>query len=403
MNAAVGTAGGRVAAVTPSDEAGPAGEPDLADLARPADLARRARAVLTDHWRPPGFCVPHPDVYPVLFCWDSCFHVVAWAALGEGERATSELRSVLLAQTEAGFVPHMAYLLAPEASVAFWGRRGSSTITQPPMYGHAVAEMARRGVPVPGDLVERAERGLRWLVDHRRLPDGSIAVVHPWETGMDDSPRWDHALAEPWTRAGWYRRKGELVESLVLDSEGVAVDNPAFRVGSAGFTALVAFNLLELGAATAQPDLTALGRNVAASLGGRFDGDGWSDGGRPSVRTLDGLLPLLVLDSDHAGRLIASLVDPGAFGGRYGPSFVHRAEPSFDPTSYWRGSAWAQVTYLMWLGARRHGAADVAGELAAGLRRGVAASGFAEHWHPDTGAGYGAAPLSWDGLVVAVE
>jgi hypothetical protein len=365
-------------------------------------VADAARAVLTDHWRPPGFCVPHADVYPVLFLWDSCFHVVVWAALGEGERATSELRSVFLAQTEAGFVPHMSYLLDPDASVAFWGRRGSSTITQPPMYGHAVAEMARRGVPVPAGLLEAAERGLRWLVDRRRLPDGSIGVVHPWETGMDDSPRWDHTLTGRWTRAGWYRRKGELVDSLVLDAEGVAVDNPAFRVGAAGFTALVAFNLLELGAATDRPDLVALGHDVGGSLEARFDGAGWSDGQRPAVRTLDGLLPLLVLDRD-AGRLIASLVEPGAFGGRYGPAFVHRAEPAYEPVSYWRGSVWAQVTYLMWLVARRHGAADVAGELAAGLRRGVAASGFAEHWHPDTGAGYGARPLSWDGLAVVVD
>jgi hypothetical protein len=337
----------------------------------------------------------------VLFLWDSCFHVVVWAALGEGERATSELRSVFLGQTDAGFVPHMSYLLAPEASVAFWGRRGSSTITQPPMYGHAAAEVVRRGVRVPADLLEAAERGLRWLVEHRRLPDGSVAVVHPWETGMDDSPRWDQALTGRWTRAAWHRRKGELVDSLVLDGEGVAVDNPAFRVGSAGFTALVAFNLLELGAATGRPDLTALGDELSASLEDRFDGTNWSDGLEPSVRTLDGLLPLLVLDRDAAG-LLDSLVEPSAFGGRHGPTFVHRAEPAYDPTTYWRGSVWAQMTYLMWLVARRRGAEEVAVELAAGLRRGVTMSGFAEHWHPDTGAGYGAVPLSWDGLVVAV-
>jgi hypothetical protein len=218
---------------------------------------------------------------------------------------------------------------------------------------------------------------------------------------MDDSPRWDHAVRGRWTPAAWYRRNGELVDSLVLDAEGVAVDNPAFRLGSAGFTALVAFNLLELGAATGRSDLTALGGELGASLEERFDGSGWSDSGRPSVQTLDGLLPLLVLDRD-AARLLGSLLDPGAFGGRHGPTFVHRAEPAYDPTTYWRGSVWAQMTYLMWLVARRHGAADVAGELAAGLRRGVATSGFAEHWHPDTGVGFGATPLSWDGLVAVV-
>ena len=56
-------------------------------------LVLAARRVLEAHWDDErGYCVPNPAVYPHLWLWDSCFHAVAWAALGEVERAGRELR-----------------------------------------------------------------------------------------------------------------------------------------------------------------------------------------------------------------------------------------------------------------------------------------------------------------------
>ena len=50
-------------------------------------------------WRPRGatipaggFCVPNPTTYPWQWLWDSCFHAVVWAHLGD-ERAVVELRT----------------------------------------------------------------------------------------------------------------------------------------------------------------------------------------------------------------------------------------------------------------------------------------------------------------------
>ena len=374
------------------------------------DLRERARRVLTENWRSPGFCVPHRGVYPERFLWDSCFHVVIWAALGQRDRATDELAAVFMSQRPDGFVPHMVHPDDPAASLDFWGREGGSSITQPPMYGHAVAELARRGWPVDRDLLDRAERGFRWILEHRRQPDGTVGVLHPWESGMDDSPRWDWAVHGQWSERAWWLRKGELVRSLETDGGGAAMDNPQFRVGSAGFTALVAFNLAEFGSATGRAGLVAQAGELAGALTDLFDpGAGhWRDGAGSGTtggrRTLDGLLPLLVVDPPApVDDLLAPLVDRSAMGGSHGPAFVDRREPCFDPTRYWRGSVWAHMTYLAWLAARRLGATDVTAELAAGLRRGAAMSGMAEHWHPDSGEGFGAVPLSWTGLAALVE
>ena len=71
------------------------------------------------------------------------------------------------------------------------------------MYGHAVAELLRRrGIAVPDEVVERAVLGVQFFLRDRRHPSGLIAITHPWETGCDDSPRFDHWGADDAAR--WY-------------------------------------------------------------------------------------------------------------------------------------------------------------------------------------------------------
>ena len=96
------------------------------------------------------------------------------------------------------------------------------------------------------------------------------------------------------------------------------------------------------------------------------------------------------------------MVDPGAHGGRCGPTQVHRDEAAFAPRTYWRGPAWPQLTYLAWLAARRAGSSETADALAEMLVAGATASGWAEYWDADDGHGLGAAPQSWATLAVLV-
>ena len=149
-------------------------------------LRAKVQAVMEAHWRPDGrgggHTVPNADVYPHQWLWDSCFHAIIWAELGEPDRAVAELSAALADQADDGFVPHVRYVADPYGLAGFWGRTGTSSITQPPMYGHAVAELRRRGVSVPAEVVERAEAGVRFLLDdrartarrarHRRAPVG---------------------------------------------------------------------------------------------------------------------------------------------------------------------------------------------------------------------------------------
>ena len=368
--------------------------------------------MLEANWRVVGesaFTSPNPGRYPWQWLWDSCFHAVVWCALDEPDRALRELTSALEVQDDEGFVPHVRYH-GDDVHADFWGRRGSSSITQPPMYGHALSELQRAGVTLPGALVERAVRGMRFLFDRRgRDAEGLVLLCHPWESGADDSPRWDDFCPGGFDPSRWFDVKGALVTSIRRSDGGAPVDNPAFPVAGVGWNALVSFNAAELSGVVGDDVLAAEAAALAEALDAHWDGalHTWVDGGPTArssgrVRTIDALLPVLVTgDARRAEQALALAVDDAAYGGRCGPAGVHRAEPAFAPRAYWRGSSWPQLTYLLWVAASRRRMAAVSSSLASSLRAGATSSGFAEHWDADDGTPLGAIPQSWSTLVVA--
>ena len=364
------------------------------------ELASKAESILDQAWRHPGFCVPNATTYPHQWLWDSCFHSVAWTALGRGaSRGQTELLNALAHQEDSGFVPHLTYWTDRCHHASFWGRPMASTITQPPMFGHALRQLERGGVEVSPELIDSVGRGLRYLlVERARTEAGLIPIVHPWESGCDDSPRWD-SFRNP--DRSWYEVKGDLVAALGSSSP--------FAVGSIGFNALVVWNtceLLAIDGAASFDDLGPLASGLAATIRGRWDQTRltWIDDGPPSgrIRTLDAFLALLV---DPRVEAFETLVDGGAYGAPFGPRGVHVDEASYRPDVYWRGPAWPQLGYLLWRAAVAAGEDRVAQDLAGALVAGVIESGFAEYWHPETGEGFGAKPQTWATLaaVAAIE
>jgi hypothetical protein len=272
------------------------------------------------------------------------------------------------------------------------------------MYGHAVAELERRGVTVEAKVVERATAGLRFLLGTRgRTPGDLVALCHPWESGCDDSPRWDD-----WGSGTprWFDKKGALLEAIERTGGGSPIRNPRFAVGSAGFNALIAFNALELASVTGDATLREDGVELAQALDDRWDDelatwvdDGPSASGSGRARTLDALLGVLVCDRPAA---LDQLLDAGAHGAPFGPTGVHRSDPTFSPHTYWRGGAWPQLSYLLWVAATRSGERSVADGLSRSMIDGAEGSGFSEYWDPDSGAGLGARPQSWTTLALLV-
>jgi Mannosylglycerate hydrolase MGH1-like glycoside hydrolase domain len=374
------------------------------------ELRAGARRVLEASWREAdGFCPPNPEVYPHQWLWDSCFHAIAWSALGD-PRGARELASCLDGQLESGFVPHMRYL-GPSANRGPLADR--SSFTQPPVYAHAARVVAGSGGALEPGLVGRIVSALDWLWRYRRTPEGLLYVVHPWETGTDDSPRWDDWVGLPaYDHAAYSAVDRDLVGATYFDRHGAAVWSRSLASAPASFNALSAHAALECAELTGDDAWRLRGEELAALADDLLwdEAEGlWVDrpliGGGPGCRvpTLDGALGVLVTgDPAKARRVLAQLTDPERFGAPYGPAYLPRGHPSYQPGEYWRGAAWPQLGYLFAVAARRWGDEATYARLRETTYAGVLASGFAEYWNPEDGTGLGAVPQGWAAVAAAL-
>jgi hypothetical protein len=384
-----------------------------------ADVREGALGVLHAHWDSErGHTYPHPKTYPHQWLWDSCFAAIAWAAVGQPGNGVRELTNALSAQFPDGFVPHMRYAF-PNAERG--PRSDCSSFTQPPIHAHAARVLASHGA-LPEGLVAQIGLALEWLWEYRRTPQGLLFLVHPWESGADDSPRWDSWVADflgkrdfrglRWWRPRWSRFDRHLVDVAVFNEAGAAVDSAEFVAAPAAFNALAAHAAGEYAALSGDQSWARRAAELADVMDRQMwcPAEGlWSDvavvGGGESVQvpTLDGLLPALVTaDAEKAAVALRQLEDPRRFAAAYGPAYVARSHRAYSADSYWRGTAWMQMSYLTRLAALRWERGDLAEVIAQWSRRGALRSGFAEHWNPETGRGRGAVPLTWAALAAAM-
>ena len=158
---------------------------------------------------------------------------------------------------------------------------------------------------------------------------------------------------------------------------------------------------------TGDETLVTSARELADAIDARWDPDllTWVDDGPTAagsgrIRTLDALLPSLL---HPRAEVFSALTDPAAYGAPCGPRGVHAAEPTHEPSTYWRGPAWPQLTYLLWLAATSSGSEVAGSALVRSMLAGAECSGFAEYWDADTGAPLGAVPQTWSTLALAMR
>jgi len=384
-----------------------------------AAVRSRAAELLAAHWDSErGHTYPNLTTYPHQWLWDSCFASICWAAVGRPDNGLRELTNAMSSQFADGFVPHIRY--AGNGS-GRGPRSDVSSYTQPPIHAHA-ARVLSADLALPADLLGRISAGLQWLWTKRRTPDGLLYVVHPWETGVDDSPRWDSWASDflgiadwrevRWTRESFTRLDLYLVDETIFDEQGEAVGSRVFACAPAAFNALAAHAAAEYAALSGEREWERRAVELAQCIDAHMWNPGaglWSDvpivgGGEDRhVPTLDGVLPALVTaDAERAGRALDQLRDPLRFAAPFGLAVVARDHPACDPAGYWRGGAWMQMNYLARLAALRWGRTEIAAEIAAMSVAAVERTQFAEYWNIETGEGLGAIPLTWSALVAAM-
>jgi hypothetical protein len=402
-------------------------------------MRRDAAAVLDQNWTGRS-TVPSRSLYPHQWSWDSAFIAIGLRHVA-ADRARTELESLLTAQWKDGRIPHIAF--APDVprdayfpGPDFWqARSGAGTetsgIVQPPI--HALAGwLTYQAEPTQQGFLERIyPRLVAWhayLRDRRTLGgDKLVAIVHPWESGMDNSPAWDSALArvEPAPAGSFVRRDtdhaaagdrptdldyGRYVElaATYRDHEYDDEKTPhAFAVEDPCFNALLICSehaLAEM-AATLGHD-PAPHRRYAAELtdalverlfaDGIFLARDLRAGELIHSATVAGLIPLAVPGLPVAGELLATATGPRFRLGetRLVPSYDLTAD-DFDPGRYWRGPSWFNTAWLIHRGLVQLEQATYADALKADVLDLARTTNFAEYVDPFTGAPHGARSFSW--------
>ncbi|MGI9501902.1 MAG: MGH1-like glycoside hydrolase domain-containing protein, partial [Geminicoccaceae bacterium] len=175
-------------------------------MSKSRNLADNAAAILQENDRG-GYTVPTDGLYPFQWNWDSCLTALGQRHLDEG-RAWLEIETLLDHQWPDGMVPHIIFHVQddnyyPGPGVWQTGRpTPTSGITQPPVLGYAMRrlfdeakdkDMAMAKVRA---LLPKAAAWHRWFYRCRDPEDtGLVAILHPWESGRDNSIDWDDALA----------------------------------------------------------------------------------------------------------------------------------------------------------------------------------------------------------------
>jgi glucosylglycerate hydrolase len=433
-------------------------------------MARRAAGVLRKNDMG-GWTRAAPKLYPHQWSWDSGFIAVGLAHL-DTARAARELTLLFRRQWRTGKVPHIVFNpLAPPDSYfpgpEHWVSAGvfpdappappyTSALCQPPI--HAVGalriwEVARekgeedRKVAL-SFLWEIFPKMLRWhrylLTDRDPEESGLVTIYHPWESGTDNSPRWDEALeaVEIGVMASYRRRDlahvddpserptdrdyaryiwlVETIKRARCDEKRIYESHP-FRVKDVLMSAILVL---------ANEALLEIADLIEAPDSDRETIEGWIERGRSGLaerwdeglglcldydvrwrkplhaRTVAGFAPLVSggISGYRRSRLLEGL-DSQYFGGVRGlryPSLPPSASPSerrFHPRSYWRGPVWPVIDWLLWKCLLRDGEKARAGEIRRESLAQVLEGGFAEYFEPFTGEPLGSDDQSWTAAV----
>ncbi|MGH1416082.1 MAG: amylo-alpha-1,6-glucosidase [Pelagimonas sp.] len=394
------------------------------------------------------YTVPTHGLYPFQWNWDSCLTALGQAHFNE-VRAWREIETLLAHQWEDGMVPHIifhkeddGYFPGPEVWAT--GRDvPTSGITQPAVAGFAIKRLFDRAkdkelaADMARALLPKVFAWHEWFFANRD-PQGTglVAILHPWESGRDNSVDWDDAFERvpttgvlPFTRRdtqhanpdhrptqAQYERYIWLVQlfrSLNWDNSKLHDASP-FQVVDPGFNGILLRSCMDLA------DLAdALGEIEIAE--------------KSRAQATRGIAAMESLWSDTHGQYLCqdrrqnALIDSPSVGGliaAFAPIPAHRAKaladrvtamankvsylvPSHDPDAadydakrYWRGPAWLIVNYLISDGLKRAGQTDVARRIANSSVELIEKSGFAEYYDPMTGEPCGGTRFTWTAAMV---
>jgi len=420
--------------------------------------------VLDDNWRV-THTIPAEGLYPHQWLWDSCFNAIGWRH-SDLDKAKQELRSLLRGQWSNGMLPHMLFASSGNGSRdrqiwQAWRNPHSpddidtSGTTQPPMLAEAVVQVGAKLSESERrtwyqDMYPALVAHHEWLYKDRDPHDeGLVSLIHPWESGLDNSPPWIvqlHAHGRPWWISAVEKLKLDKVFLLVRrDTHHVPPGQRLNSIDALLYYAVLqrlrrknwdtqsilershfmvedlAFNSILIRANTLLRDMAhdigkQLPKNLLANMSlsesaieKLWDGYYTQYFSRnfithklikePSIATL---LPLYAgtISQDRAIELVDMLHDKKLFDTAYPVASVPLESNYYKELGYWQGPSWINTNWLIVNGLERYGFAQEAAIIKKQSIAMVKQHGPYEYFSAKNGEPAGAKNFSWTAALI---
>lgn len=441
------------------------GHPPLDETPEPVfDLFEEAKKVLKDNDQG-SHTAPAEFFYPHQWLWDSCFIAIGLRHV-DVDRAKTELLSLLRGQWHNGMLPNMIF--ARDNKYArdrgMWrsvinpyspDNEATSGITQPPMLAEAVVSVGQR-------LKKTERRGWykqmypallayhQWLYRERDPHnEGLVLQIHPWESGLDNTPPWMHELHEHqmavWIRLLKKLNMGWLVNLFRRDTKRIPASQRLDPIEALAFYSALrrlrrknydidkilshslfaiedlTFNCILIRANQHLRDIAAeLKETVPEDLlesmtktevaleqlwdpyTGQYYSRNFVTHNLLKESSIATLMPLYAgtLSKERVAQLVRLLENQHVFGAHFPVPSVPLNSPYFQEHTYWQGPAWVNTNWLIIDGLRRLGYHDHAEALKESTLDMVQSSGFSEYFSPVNGSPAGARNFSWTAALV---
>lgn len=399
--------------------------------------------------------VPSANMYPHAWLWDSAFTSIGWRHL-DPKRAATEIDTILDSQWQNGMIANMRFSAGSSDRLVWASHRHQSAphhvhtsgISQPPILAEALQRVSEK--LDKDDRQHFIAKSLGRLVAYHewiyaeRNPNGSglFAAVHPWETGMENTPPWmEHMRSLDWGLSG------KLLYGLGRAAHGFRRDTqhtPAHQRADKDETALFFLSAVKLRGArydarvlhenyplhfedVALNSIFVRNNQILKELSDEYNlplsdtlrhnmqttreslEDLWDEkdqlyysrdarsGKIIKIPTIASLMPLYTGQSpkNRMSPLTTHLRNPETFGLPFGVPTVPVNSTNYRPDNYWTGPTWVNTNWLIIDGLKRTGHESLATKIAEKTLHMISVGGMREYFNAKTAEGLGAKDFSW--------
>ncbi|GGG18269.1 hypothetical protein GCM10011344_18630 [Dokdonia pacifica] len=400
-------------------------------------LLERAKQVLDANYQEGGFTIPSKGLYPFQWKWDSGFIAIGLAHYNT-TKAKQEIATLLDAQWENGFVPHIVF--HNESDTYFPGadfhqshlhplsskKYKTTGMTQPPVLGFVLEEMLRISKD-DSDMLSFIKAHIdKVFANHvyfykNRDPhqEGLVYIYHNWESGTDNSPVWDEIWEDVEAPEYTFERRDtthvdpsqrpsnreynhylhiiEIAKSHQYNDQKIAAHSPLL-IQDPLFNAMLIKSNESLIAlyeriGNNEEKIAYLKKYQAKSiarfneklfdetLGAYIYYDMRNDQPMPYI-TSSSFAPLYagIPNEDQAKQLLNVLLQKFRGEGQYLCASFDPTSPLYNPKKYWRGPIWMNLNWILYKGLKRYGFEEAAAIVKMDSISLIETSGFYEYF-----------------------